>query len=150
MLLKAQVTVDLQAAQNVIEVEKALAQESRAAHLQQMAYWLTLDDPILMAEALAWLRQQPPELCAELLDTELSDVQQQSLETILEIVEQLQQLNWGPKRIGEELRSFFEAAEPTQFSTSSLAHLTADQRHQWLSYLRVSSGEASPTHPDTG
>ncbi|ESA37774.1 hypothetical protein N836_35255 [Leptolyngbya sp. Heron Island J] len=62
-----------------------------------------------MAEALAWLQQQPPELCAELLDTELSEVQQQSLETIVEIVEQLQRLDWGPRRIGEELRSFFEA-----------------------------------------
>ncbi len=135
MLSKAQVTVDLQAAQEVIEAEEMLAQESRAAHLQQMAYWLTLDDPILMAEALAWLQQQPPELCAELLDTKLSDIQQQSLETIVEIVEQLQRLDWGPRRIGEELRSFFEAAGPTQFSKSSLAHLTAEKRQQWLSYL---------------
>ena len=142
MLSKAQVAVDLQAAQEVLEAEEMLAQESRAAHLQQMAYWLTLDDPILMAEALAWLRQQPPELCAELLDTELSKLQQQSLETIVEIVEQLQRLDWGPRRIGEELRS--------QFSASSLAYLTADQRQQWLSYLRVSAGEALPTHPDTG
>ncbi|MEL7505468.1 MAG: hypothetical protein AAFN18_23715, partial [Cyanobacteria bacterium J06554_6] len=75
-----------------------------------------------------WLRQQPPELCAELLDMELSDAQQQSLETIVEVVEQLQRLNWGPGRIGEELRS--------QFSIPSLAHLTPDQRQQWLSYLR--------------
>ena len=142
MLLKAQVTVDLQAAQEVVEAEEMQVQESRAAHLQQMAYWLTLDDPILMAEAMAWLRQQPPELCAELLDAELSEVQQRSLETIVEIVEQLQRLDWGPKRIQEELRSFFEAAEPTQFSISSLAHLTNEQRQQWLSYLR--------SCPDTG
>ncbi|ESA37773.1 hypothetical protein N836_35250 [Leptolyngbya sp. Heron Island J] len=40
---KAQIAVDLQTTQNVIEVEEALAQESRAAYLQQMAYWLTLD-----------------------------------------------------------------------------------------------------------
>ncbi|MEM1241542.1 MAG: hypothetical protein AAGI45_17030 [Cyanobacteria bacterium P01_H01_bin.26] len=142
MLSKAQVTVDLQAAQEVIEVEKHLTLESRAAHLQQMAYWLTLDDPILMAEALAWLQQQPPELCAELLDTKLSDVQQHALETIVEIVEQLQRLDWGPKRIGEELRSFFEAAEPTHFQQSSLAHLTPNQRQQWLFFLR--------SHLDTG
>ncbi|MEO1509421.1 MAG: hypothetical protein AAFU84_17415 [Cyanobacteria bacterium J06633_23] len=150
MLSKAQVAVDLQAAQEVVEAEEMLAQESRAAHLQQMAYWLTLDDPILMVEALAWLRQQPPELCAELLDTELSEAKQRSLGMIVEIVEQLQRLDWGPGRIQEELRSFFEAASPTQFSTSSLAHLTADQQQQWLSYLRVSAGEALPTHPDTG
>ncbi|EKU96494.1 hypothetical protein Lepto7375DRAFT_0499 [Leptolyngbya sp. PCC 7375] len=128
MLSNAQIAVDLQAAQEVVEAEEMMAQESREAHLQQMAYWLTLDDPILMAEALAWLRQQPPELCAELLDTELPEVQQWSLETIVEIVEQLQRLDWGPRRIGEELRS--------QFSTSSLAYLTAEQRQQWLSYLR--------------
>jgi len=134
MLSKAQVAVDLQAAQEVIEAEEMLAQESRAAHLQQMAYWLTLDDPILMAEALAWLRQQPPELCAELLDTELSDKQQRSLEAIVEIVEQLQKLDWRPRRIAEELRS--------QFSISSLSHLTTEQRQKWLSYLR--------SCPDTG
>lgn len=132
MLSKAQVAVDLQAAQEVVEVEEILAQESRAAHLQQMAYWLTLDDPILMAEALAWLRQQPPELCAELLKSEeLSDSQQQSLETIVEVVEQLQQLNWGPGKIIEELQS--------QFSVPSLTHLTIVQRQQWLSYLRARS-----------
>ncbi|MDV3348288.1 hypothetical protein QGP82_06275 [Leptothoe sp. LEGE 181152] len=159
ILSKAQVAVDLQAAQEVVEAEEVMAQESRAAHLQQMAYWLTLDDPILMAEALAWLRQQPPELCAELVDMELSEAKQQSLETIVEIVEQLQKLDWGPGRIQEELRSFFEAAiapsgmaslAPTQFTTSSLAHLTAEQRQQWLSYLRAFSGETSSTHPDTG
>ncbi|MEM9005505.1 MAG: hypothetical protein AAGE59_18525, partial [Cyanobacteria bacterium P01_F01_bin.86] len=151
MLSKAQVVVDLQADQEIVEAEKMLTQESRTAHLQQMAYWLTLDDPILMAEALAWLRQQPPELCAELLDTELSDTQQRSLETIVEIVEHLQQLDWGPRRIQEELRSFFEAAiapsgmaslAPTQLLSPSLAHLTADQRQQWLSYLL--------SRPDTG
>ncbi|EKU96878.1 hypothetical protein Lepto7375DRAFT_0798 [Leptolyngbya sp. PCC 7375] len=134
MLSKAQVAVDLQAAQEVVKAEEMLAQESRAAHLQRMAYWLTLDDPILMTEALAWLRQQPSELCAELLDTELSELQQQALETIVETVEQLQRLDWGPGRIQEELRS--------QFSISSLAHLTAKQRQQWLSYLR--------SRPDTG
>ncbi|WP_250565004.1 hypothetical protein, partial [Adonisia turfae] len=135
-LSKAQIVVDLQAAQEVVEAEEILAQESRVAHLQQMAYWLTLDDPILMAEALAWLRQQPPELCAELLDTELSEAQQRLLETVVEIVEQLQRLDWGPSRIGEELRS--------QFSIPSLAHLTAEQRQQWLSYLHGSAGEAPP------
>ena len=159
MLSKAQVAVDLQAAQEVVEAEEVMVQESRAAHLQQMAYWLTLDDPILMAEALAWLRQQPPELCAELLDTELSEAQQWLLETVVEIVEQLQKLDWGPGRIQEELRSFFEAAiapsgmaslAPMQFSISSLAHLTTDQRQQWLSYLRAFSGKTSSTHPDTG
>ncbi|MEM1256441.1 MAG: hypothetical protein AAGI69_28735, partial [Cyanobacteria bacterium P01_H01_bin.21] len=126
-LSKTQVAVDLQVAQEVMEVEEILAQESRTAHLQQMAYWLTLDDPILMAEALAWLQQQPPELCAELLDTELSDRQQRSLETVVEIVERLQRLNWEPKRIQEALQA--------QFATASLAHLTADQRQQWLFYL---------------
>jgi hypothetical protein len=135
MFSKAQVTVDLQAAQAVVEVEEALTQESRAAHFQQMAYWLTLDDPILMAEALAWLQQQPPERCAELLDTELAEAQQQSLETLVEIVEQLQRLDWGPGRIQEELRSFFERTTRSQLPPSSLAHLTANQRQQWLSYL---------------
>ncbi|EKU96837.1 hypothetical protein Lepto7375DRAFT_0752 [Leptolyngbya sp. PCC 7375] len=132
-LSKAQVTIDLQAAQEVVEAEEILAQESRAAHLQQMAYWLTLDDPILMAEALAWLRQQPPELCAELLAMELVEEQARSLSTIVNIIDQLQQLDWGPKRIGQELQA--------RFSISSLAHLTAEQRQQWLFYLR--------SHPDT-
>ncbi|MEM9484232.1 MAG: hypothetical protein AAGA83_11130 [Cyanobacteria bacterium P01_F01_bin.116] len=142
MLSNAQVAVDLQAAQEVIEAEEILTQKSRTAHLQQMAYWLTLDDPILMAEALAWLRQQPPELCAELLDTELSNVQQRSLETIVEIVEQLQRLDWGPRRIEEELVSCFEGATRSQLLSPSLAHLTADQRQQWLFYLL--------SRPDTG
>ncbi|EKU96178.1 hypothetical protein Lepto7375DRAFT_0152 [Leptolyngbya sp. PCC 7375] len=134
LLSQAQVAVDLQATQEVIEAEEMLAQESRTAHLQQMAYWLTLDDPILMAEALAWLWQQPPELCAELLAVDLVEEQVRSLSTIVNILEQLQQLDWGPKRIGQELQACF--------SVSSLAHLTAEQRQQWLSYLRA--------HPDTG
>lgn len=53
MLSKAQVAIDLQAAQEIAKAEAILTQETRTAHLQQMAYWLTLDDPILMAEALA-------------------------------------------------------------------------------------------------
>ncbi len=134
MLSTAQTTVDLSATQAVVNAEEMLAQESRAAHLQQMAYWLTLEDPILMAEALAWLRQQPPELCAELLDMALAEEQLRSLSTIVEIVEQLHRLNWGPRQIGQELQ--------VKFSTSSLAHLTPEQRQKWLSYLQ--------DLPDTG
>ncbi|NEQ54466.1 MAG: hypothetical protein F6K11_30770 [Leptolyngbya sp. SIO3F4] len=128
MLSAAQTTIDLQTAQEVADAEEILQQETRAAHLQQMAYWLTLDDPILMAEALAWLRQQPPELCAELLDLQLAEEQVRSLYTIINIVEQLQRLDWGPRQINQELQ--------TQFSTSSMAHLTPEQRHQWLVYLQ--------------
>ena len=118
-----------------------LTQEARAAHLQQMAYWLTLDDPILMAEALAWLRQQPPELCAELLDMELADQQARSLSTIIDIIEQLQLLEWGPKRIRQELQ--------TRFGVASIANLSAEQRQEWFSDLQGLSGEAR-SHSDTG
>ncbi|MEM9093238.1 MAG: hypothetical protein AAGC93_31495, partial [Cyanobacteria bacterium P01_F01_bin.53] len=142
MLSRAQADIDLQTAQGGIAVEAILAQEARADHLQQMAYWLTLDDPILMAEALAWLRQQPPELCAELLDMELlADAQARSLTTIVSIIEQIQQLAWGPQRIGEELQA--------RFGILSLAHLSAGQRLQWLSDLRGLSGETR-SQPDTG
>ena len=134
MLSKAQVAIDLQAAQEIAKAEAILTQETRTAHLQQMAYWLTLDDPILMAEALAWLRQQPPEHCAELLDIELAEEQVRSLSTIITIVEQLQRLDWGPQQLSQALQ--------TQFSTSSLAHLTPEQRQRWLSYLE--------SLPDTG
>ncbi|MEM7796515.1 MAG: hypothetical protein AAF579_18935 [Cyanobacteria bacterium P01_C01_bin.118] len=127
MLSKAQLAIDLQAAQEIAKAEAVLTQETRTAHLQQMAYWLTLDDPILMAEALAWLRQQPPEQCAELLDIELAEEQVRSLSTIITIVEQLQRLDWGPQQLSQALK--------IQFSTSSLAHLTPEQRQQWLSYL---------------
>ena len=134
MLSKAQVAIDLQAAQEIAKAEAILTQETRTAHLQQMAYWLTLDDPILMAEALAWLWQQPPEHCAELLDIELAAEQVRSLSTIITIVEQLQRLDWGPQQLSQALQ--------TQFSTSSLAHLTPEQRQRWLSYLE--------SLPDTG
>ncbi|MEL7495275.1 MAG: hypothetical protein AAGJ95_15125 [Cyanobacteria bacterium J06554_11] len=108
--------------------QTALNQQARNAQLQQMAYWLTLEDPILMVEALAWLQQQSAEQCAELLSLESLEDQQRPLEVIVGITQQLQRLDWSPEQVRESLRSHFQK--------SSLAHLTAQERQQWLQYLQ--------------
>ena len=114
--------------------QTALNHQARTTQLQQMAYWLTLEDPILMAEALAWLQQQSAEKCAELLSLEGLEDQQQQLEVLVGITQQLQRLNWLSEQMKESLLSHFQK--------SSLAHLTAQEQQRWLKRLQAL--------PDTG
>ena len=115
--------------QHYQDQQAVLNQQARTAQLQQMAYWLTLEDPILMAEALAWLQQQSAEQRAELLDLEGLEDQQRQLEVIVGITQQLQRLDWVPEYVRESLRSHFQK--------SSLAHLTAQEQQQWLQHLQA-------------
>ncbi|MEO1619675.1 MAG: hypothetical protein AAFU53_01440 [Cyanobacteria bacterium J06632_3] len=117
------------AQQPQIGQQAILSQQARTAKLQQMAYWLTLEDPILMAEALAWLQHQPVEQCAQLVDMGASEVQQRQLEVIVEITQQLQRLEWSPGQIQESLKSHFQK--------SSLAHLTPQEHQLWLQHLML-------------
>ncbi|MEM6353212.1 MAG: hypothetical protein AAF766_20855, partial [Cyanobacteria bacterium P01_D01_bin.14] len=75
-----------------------------------------------------WLQQQSAEQCAELLSLESLEDQQRPLEVIVGITQQLQRLDWSPEQVRESLRSHFQK--------SSLAHLTAQERQQWLQYLQ--------------
>ncbi|MEM6353677.1 MAG: hypothetical protein AAF766_23245, partial [Cyanobacteria bacterium P01_D01_bin.14] len=81
-----------------------------------------------------WLQQQSAEQCAELLSLESLEDQQRPLEVIVGITQQLQRLDWSPEQVQESLRSHFQK--------SSLAHLTVQERQQWLQHLQAL--------PDTG
>lgn len=95
--------------------------------LRRMADFLRSAEPILMVEAMHWLKLQPG-MPNQLLDQASGALERWNLMEAIAMAEEFARLQWPAWQIRDLLVQ--------QFMKDSLSELTAEERCRWMSYLQ--------------